>query len=113
MKRNDTTPAFEATLCYPADAAVDLSTATSVRFLMATATAGARELKVDGLATVVQTGAGVDAVNKGLVRYGWVVGDTDTAGGYDIEFEVTWSDGTKQTFPDDGYFRFSIAPDLG
>jgi hypothetical protein len=104
MKRNDTTPAFECTLYYPASTAVNLTTAASVRFLMTDAATGT--LKVNRLATIVTPAAGT-------VRHTWQVGDTDTAGMYNIEWEVLWGDGTKQTFPDTQYLRLAIEPDLG
>lgn len=100
IKRNDRRPRYRVNLT--ADGApVDLTAATSVRFLMKEGTT----LKVDGVATVV------DALNGG-VEYAWAVGDTDTAGEYQVEIEVSWG-GETQTFPSDGYFTCSIQNDLG
>lgn len=47
-----------------------------------------------------------------LVRYAWEDGDTDTAGEYDTEIEVTYADGRKETWPMDGYDRLRIVADL-
>jgi Rib/alpha/Esp surface antigen-like repeat protein len=47
-----------------------------------------------------------------LVRYAWDEGDTDTAGEYDTEIEVTYADGRKETWPADGYDRLRIVADL-
>jgi hypothetical protein len=82
---------------------VDLTDATSVRFLMSTASG--TTAKVDAPAAFVdRTG--------GIVEYAWQAGDTDTVGDYSIEFEVMW--GTEpQTFPSNGYFTARINADLG
>ena len=47
------------------------------------------------------------------VKYEWQPGDTDTEGFYDAEFEVTYSDGTVETFPNRGFITVIISPDLG
>jgi uncharacterized protein YfaS (alpha-2-macroglobulin family) len=43
-----------------------------------------------------------DAPN-GVVRYSWGTDDTDEAGRYRAEFEVTYADGSVETFPNDGF----------
>jgi hypothetical protein len=48
-----------------------------------------------------------DAVN-GVVKYDWVAGDTETAGDFECEFEVTEADGALRTFPNDGYKLFKV-----
>jgi hypothetical protein len=40
-------------------------------------------------------------------------GDTDTAGTYWAEFEVTFGDGRVETYPNRGYLTVNIEPDLG
>lgn len=52
-----------------------------------------------------------DAEN-GLGYYEWVDGDTDTAGEYEYEFEIIWSDGDPQTVPVDSYFELVIIQDV-
>lgn len=102
MKQHDLLPQLQAGLLNGV-VAVNLSTATSVKFLMSNAIVG----------TVASAAATItDAVNGG-VAYTWSPGDTDVAGTYKAEFEVTWSSGKKQTFPNDSYLQVKILADLG
>lgn len=82
---------------------VDLTGATAVRFMMKLGVSGT--LKIDAPAIIVDA-------ETGVVEYHWAVDDTDTAGTFNIEFEVDWS-GEKQTFPSTGYFTATINEDLG
>jgi hypothetical protein len=50
---------------------------------------------------------------SGVVTYEWQPGDTDEAGGFYGEFEVTFDDGSVETFPNDGYVRIAIVAELG
>ena len=61
--------------------------------------------KVDAAASIVNGAAGD-------VQYLWVAGDTDTAGFFDSEFEVTFSGGRIETFPNYEYQRVHIYGDL-
>ena len=49
---------------------------------------------------------------EGLVRYDWVVGDTDTFGTYYVEFEVAYIDGSVETFPNTGSLVVSVVKEL-
>lgn len=104
IKRGDTAPAVEATLRQPGTAEglpgapIDLTAATTVRFLM------------EG--GVADDAVIVDAAG-GQVRYDWQPGETDVAGTHDAEFEITWGDGRKQTVPNGEYIKVVIAADLG
>jgi hypothetical protein len=105
IKRNDTRPFLRVALGYDDGTDANLSIASAVKFLMKDCKSG--RLKVSaGVATVV------DAAN-GVVEYQWVTGDTDTAGRFDIEWEVTWADGRIQTFPGEGYGVVNVTADLG
>jgi len=100
-KRNNTSPAMLATLLDENRDVVILS-GSSVRFHMR---AIGGELKVDQPATIVTP-------LEGLVRYDWTASDTDTIGSYKAEFEVTFSDGSVETFPRDSYIRVEIIDTL-
>lgn len=102
IKRHDTAPAFTATLRDANGTVIDL-TGASARFLMREPRA--RILKVNGAMTIP------DAAN-GRVSYAWATGDTDTAGKYQVEVEVTFSDSTIQTFPNDGHHDLHVVKDL-
>lgn len=96
IKRNDTSPAVEYTLSTD-DGVVNLTGAT-VRFYMG---------------NVVAADAVVLNAIGGIVSYDWLPADTATVGFYNAEFEVIYSDGSKETFPNDGYIAVHISPDLG
>ena len=64
-----------------------------------------RALKVDQPATITYP-------STGQVEYSWAAGDTDTSGVYDVEIQVTYSDGTVETFPNDGYHELRVLEDL-
>ena len=99
LKRGDTRPAIRATL-KSNGAPVDLSGA-SVRFVMVG----------QGIA-LTRDAEIVDAAN-GVVRVVFEPGDTDQAGTYHAEFEATFSDGRRETYPSHGYLTVQILPDLG
>lgn len=96
IKRNDTSPAVEYALSTD-DGPVNLTGAT-VKFYMG---------------SVVDASADVLNAIGGIVSYQWQVGDTSSYGFFNAEFEVTYSDGTKETFPNNGYISVHISPDLG
>ena len=96
IKRNDTSPAVEYELSTD-DGPVNLTGAT-VRFYMG---------------SIVDANATVLSATDGIVSYPWAIGDTASYGFFNAEFEVTYSDGTKETFPNNGYISVHISPDLG
>ncbi|MGE0371946.1 MAG: BppU family phage baseplate upper protein [Gammaproteobacteria bacterium] len=102
IKRNDLLPEFVVQLLDGDRQPVDLA-GSSVSFLMRLPDGSSA--KVDAAATIVQEDAGI-------VKYTWASGDTDTAGDYRAEWEVTFS-GKPQTFPNDGYDTVHILEDLG
>jgi BppU N-terminal domain len=104
IKRNDTAGKIRTTLTDADGTPADISTGT-VQFHMRQR--GKRTLKVDAEATVIDGTAGI-------VEYSWTAQDTDTAGIFDIEWEVTYPDGdnSEQTFPNRGFDRVIIDPDL-
>jgi len=102
IKQGDLSPAFQLTLKDSAGTAVNL-TGSTVRL----------HLYTQDKATVVldKSATLVDAVN-GVVKYEWVDGDTDDAGWFWVEFEVTYADSTVETFPNSGYIGVVIEPQL-
>jgi hypothetical protein len=97
IKRGDQGPPIEAILHDPAGAAIDLSDAEAILFKMGR--------YVEGAVTVVEADAG-------SVQYLWDTDDTRRSGVFKAEFEIEWSDGRKQTVPNDGYLTVEITKDL-
>jgi hypothetical protein len=52
----------------------------------------------------------VDDHNR--VYYDWVAGDTDSAGYYSGEWQVTYDNGQVETFPNDGVFLVQVVEQL-
>jgi len=90
IKQNDTLEAIAATLNDSVGSAFSLAGATVV-FSMRSLTTNA--LIIDNVAATI-----VDAALR-KVKYEWIAGNTVLAGDYLAEFEVTFSDGKIQTFP--------------
>ena len=102
IKTNDTSPKLSVTLTDALGTPIGLA-GCAARFHMKAF--GASSLKIDAVADIE------DAVN-GIVEYSWQAGDTDTAGTYYGEIEVTYGDSTVETFPNNGYFTVIIKEDL-
>jgi len=49
----------------------------------------------------------------GEVEYKWLPSDTATVGEFRGEFEITWTDGSIVTVPNDSYFIINIVKELG
>lgn len=108
IKQHDTTPPLplhltstDPTTKVTTD--IDLSTATRVRVLIA---------RSAGHPPIVDRDVAARPAD-GRLLFTWQAGDTDTAGTWDVEVEITWGDGTIQTAPGGGYGRIQIVPDLG
>lgn len=101
IKQSDTSPALQATLQDANGTAINLNGCT-VRFHMKSLTG---EVIVDQPMTVV-------SAIGGIVRYNWQAADTDTAGTYYAEFEVTYSDLSIETFPNTDNIAIVITPEL-
>lgn len=105
IKKGDRLPKLVATLVDENEVKIDLTGATSVKFLMIDP--GTTSPKVDTVATILTP------VTDGRVEYAWAAVDTDTEGDYDGEFEITWTGGEKTTFPNFRYLRIKIGKDIG
>lgn len=106
MKAHDRLPSIQAALTTgptTAPVPVNLTTATSVDFIMRVTAGGS---------TKVNAPAVIADATGGVVRYDWLAADTDTPGQYQAEWEVTWADGKQQTFPTLTYHSVEILADL-
>jgi hypothetical protein len=105
IKKGDTLPALNATLRTStgggAATAADLTAATAVILVIKNQSGGAAE----------RLTAAFVSKPDGTVTYDWQLGDTDTAGTYDCEWEVAFGSDI-QTFPNSGYFTIVIETDL-
>lgn len=106
IKRGDREPKFSAKLAVD-NAGQDL-TGCSVKFIMKKP--GAATPKISAAATIDQT---VDSSTFGDVSYSWGATDTDELGLFRAEFEVTFANGNKRTWPADGYLLIQVVEDLG
>jgi hypothetical protein len=97
IKQNDSSPAYETQLQDDAGNAVDITGFNKIEFHMWDPDDGSVVVNDDDAGNVSAT----DAAN-GKVKYDWQSGDTGTAGLYYAEWQVTYSDGTIETFPNDG-----------
>jgi len=91
LKQNDTSPSILVTLQDALRNPINITGAT-VRLYMKSVDGF---LKIDAPMTIN------DALG-GVCQYDWQAGDTDTVGTYYIEFEVTYSDLSVETFPNNG-----------
>ena len=101
-KAHDTAPTIKVQLLDSAQAPVNVTAAT-VKFIM-TVVGGSTP-------KTAAAGAIVDGPT-GIVSYTPTGTDTDTAGIYNAEWEITYSGGSKQTFPDPGYNTVTVTADL-
>lgn len=103
MKRNDRKPYLAATLKDSNNAAIDLTSASGVNFIM----------KSDSDSSpIINNSATIVTASSGEVQYQWAAGDTSTAGEFKGEFEIDWGSGVTQTFPSDDSFIIEIFEDL-
>lgn len=103
IKRNDTSPALRVVLKDSDGVVVSLAGALGVQFHMRTKSG---TVVVDAAASVVGDGS------TGTCEYAWSGTDTQTAGSYEYEFEVTYSDSTVETFPNAGNNTLNIYEDI-
>lgn len=101
IKQSDTSPSIRATL-QDADGNPINLTGSTVRFHMKSLEG---TVVVDSLATITTPLSGV-------ITYDWLTTDTDTAGTYFAEFEVTYADSSVETFPNTGNLAIIITPEL-
>jgi hypothetical protein len=103
IKQNDTAPTIEAALTDSNGRAKSMATAANVRFHMKSEKGDI--LIEDGVCFVVNT-------TKGIVAYEWQAGDTSNTGIHSAEFEIEYSNGQVETFPNTGYIKVIIKDEL-
>ena len=103
IKRNDDQPTLDVALRDDKNRPVDVTGASVVFHMRNTAD---DTTKISGASVTVL------AASKGEVRYSWTTVNTNTAGNFEAEFQVTFSDGGVQTFPNDTYIDVIITEDV-
>ena len=101
IKQNDTSPSLEATLSDANLVPVNITAATVML-----------HMKAIGGDVVLDQQMTITDAEGGVVQYDWQVGDTATVGTYYVEFEVTYSDGSVETFPNYGSLPLVITREL-
>lgn len=107
IKQGDTNPPIKSQLLDENGNAVDISGYNEVGFHMKKP--GSTTVKVDADTT---SGVSVTDAANGKVEYQWSTGDTDTMGRFHAEWEVEFSDGNIETFPNTGYLEIRIPSEL-
>jgi hypothetical protein len=105
IRQGDRLPVFEVVL-RDRNGPVDLTSAT-VKLHMVDALHRNVVLDVAALPAVDQSGP-----DRGRVFYEWAAGDTLASRELDAEFEITFLSGKVQTFPNEGYVRVRVTPQL-
>lgn len=105
MKKGDRLPEYTAQLFQGVGlerAAIDL-TGTTVRIHLRDREVG--DTKVDAAAAIVTAA-------EGRVKYAWGATDTDRAGNYDVEWEITYPDTRTLTVPSKDFDLIVINGDI-
>lgn len=105
IKRHDTRPYWPIALTFDDGTWPDLTGAV-VSMICRERLNGTVKFK-DSTTVVI-----IDAPNA-EIEWHPLASHTDIAGGFDVEWEVTFLDGTQQTFPTVGYDRLTVIGDLG
>jgi len=107
LKRGDQSPTIKYQLLDEQGDPVDITGFQEVRFLMRPRGASSPKVDDDTNGAVAVT----DAAN-GIVQYEWDSSDTDTSGSFKAEWEVAYSGGDTETFPNTEYINIYIQRDL-
>ena len=98
IKRNDLQPYYLAQARDSDDAVIDLTGATIVFTMKVYNSDG-----TTGTVKVSRQSVSITDATNGKCEYRWASADTDTAGNYIVEFEVTPASGGKFTIPNPRY----------
>ncbi|ADU30370.1 hypothetical protein [Evansella cellulosilytica] len=55
----------------------------------------------------------IDTKENNIAYVVWEVGDTDEVGLFRAEFKVTYADGRRETYPNQGYINVHIESEVG
>lgn len=103
IKQNDTAPSIEAILTDSNGRARSMANASQVRFNMST----------ENGTNVISGGIGsIVNATKGIVAYEWQDGDTSNVGLHNAEFEITYVNGQRETFPNNSYIKVIVKEEL-
>lgn len=103
IKQNDTAPSIEAVLLDSNGRVRSMANASAVRFHMKSEQGTV--LVEDGVGSVVNAA-------KGIVSYEWQSGDTSNTGIHNAEFEIEYTNGQIETFPNTGYIRVIVKDEI-
>lgn len=108
ITQGDTGPSIVATLVDEAGVVVDLTgvVGTDVRFHMIDPSSATEKVDNNSNTSVLSP------PTDGKVQYDWQAADTDTAGLFDGEFQVTFPGGQIITFPNYRYFTILIREEV-
>lgn len=103
IKQNDTAPSIEAALSDSNGRVKSMANASVVRFHMQDENGNL--LVENGLGTIINA-------TKGIVAYEWRAGDTANTGIHSAEFQIEYTNGQIETFPNTGYIKVIIKDEL-
>lgn len=103
IKQGDTAPRITGTLTDGSGDPVDVSGSTVLLHL--------HGLTIENDISLPAS-IDVDAPDKNVVYYDWETGDTDEAGYYGGEWQVTYGSGQIQTFSNYGVFLVQVAEQI-
>ena len=104
IKQNDTAPSIEAVLTDSTGRAKSLILASQIKFNMSTE---------EGSSLVNLGTASIINATKCIVSYPWQTGYTSNTVIHNAEFQVTYTNGQIDTFPNSGYIKIIIREELG
>ncbi len=104
IKRHDRRPYFRFQLLADGAPVPGLDGSESIQFLMRLK--GSAAPKVNAAATWLD-------VSQAIGEYRWAPGDTEDAGEFEAEVELTWANGEKETWPNNQYYPVKVYEDVG
>ena len=103
IKQNDTAPSIEAALKDSNGRVKSMANASTVVFHMSDENGNI--LVQNGVGTIINA-------TKGVVAYDWQAGDTSNTGIHSAEFQIEYTNGQVETFPNTGYIKVIIKDEL-